>query len=234
MTVLYVISKYLTVFGALIKGLWEHLACGILKIFVEDGRYLEPTEMCGHVEHELPDNRTKAFLICFIPSLVNAILAFFLGGAGFMGLFNLGVKVKEPIFWLYIILYYLGISFFCNIFPLVEDAMNNWSMIYDSKLTDAEKERNEEIKKIISENKAKEKAAQKAAKEKAKSSKGSAPVKIKSSAQGLETIKTETGIVSKILLFIPSAILYAGSFLEKYCVTFIISIAVTVISIILM
>lgn len=234
MTVLYVISKYVTVFGSLIKGLWEHLACGAFKIFVEDGRYLQPTEMCGHVEHELSPKKTSAFLFCFLPSLINALLAFVLGGAGFMGLFKLGVKFSEPVFWLYIVLYYLGISFFCNIFPLVEDAMNNWSLIYDTKLTEAEKERNEEIKRKIAKNKAKEKAAQKAAKEKAKEVKGTAPAKIKSSAQGLETVKSETGIVAKILLFIPSAILYAGAFLEKYCVTFIISIAVTVVSIILM
>ena len=42
MKILYLISKYATVFGTLIKGLWEHLTCGILNVLVEDGRYLQP------------------------------------------------------------------------------------------------------------------------------------------------------------------------------------------------
>lgn len=233
MTVFYVISKYATVFGTLIKGLWEHISCGILKIFVEDARYLEPTELCGHVEHELPKDRAKAFLVCFIPTIVNALLAFFLGGAGFMGLFNLGVQKSSPIFWLYVVLYYLGVSFFCNMFPLVEDAMNNWDRIYQSALTDEEKAKNEEIKQLQLANKAAEKEAQKLAKEKAKEKKGTAPAKIKKSSDGGEKIKKETNIFTKILLFIPSAIMYGGAFLEKYCVTFIISIVVTVLAIIL-
>lgn len=233
MTVFYVISKYATVFGTLIKGLWEHIVCGILKLFVEDARYLEPTEICGHVEHELPQNRAKAFLICFLPGILNAVLAFFLGGAGFMGLFVLGVQKNTAVFWIYLVLYYLGISFFCNIFPLVEDAMNNWSRLYHSGLTEEDKARNEEIKKRQLANKAFEKEAEKIAKEKAKEKKGSAPVKIKKNSEGSEQIKTDTNIIAKIILFIPSAIAYAGAYLEKYCVTFIISIIVTVLAIVL-
>lgn len=234
MTVFYLISKYATVFGTLIKGLWEHIVCGVLKLFVEDARYLEPTEICGHVEHEMSSNKAKAFLICFIPSLINAVLAFFLCGAGFMGLFILGVKYKEPIFWIYLVLYYLGISFFCNIFPLVEDAMNNWNLIYSSTLTDSQKARNKELLQKERENKAFEKEARKAAKEKAKEKKGSAPVKYKKGQNQKKEISKETNIVAKILLFIPSAILYAGAFLEKYCVTFIISVIGTILAIVLM
>ncbi len=200
MTIVYLISKYVTVFGTLIKGLWEHIACSVLKIFVEDARYLEPTEICGHVEHELPKSRTKSFLICFLPSILNAALAFFLGGAGFMGLFVLGVQKNTVVFWIYLVLYYLGISFFCNMFPSVEDAMNNWSRLYHSRLSPEDKARNEEIKKSSDDN---------------------------------GQIKTDANIFAKILLFIPSAILYAGAYLEKYCVTFIVSIAVTVLAIVL-
>lgn len=199
MTILYLISKYATVFGTLIKGLWEHIVCGILKIFVEDARYLEPTEICGHVEHELSQSRVKAFLICFLPSLLNGILAFFLGGAGFMGLFILGVPKTTAVFWIYLVLYYVGISFFCNMFPLVEDAMNNWSRLYHSKS-------NEEIEETKEEKTSK----------KSRKSNG------------------ETNIVAKILLFIPSAILYAGAYLEKYCGTFIISIIATVLAVVLL
>lgn len=233
MAMFYIITKYVTVFGALIKGLWEHITCGALKLFVEDARYLEPTEICGHVEHELPQSKTKAFAVCFIPTAVNAALAFFLGGAGYMGLFILGAQVKSVLFWVYLILFYLGVSFFCNMFPMVEDAMNNWSRLYNSKLTEEDKARNEEIKKRQQANKAFEKEAKRVAKEKAKEKKGSAPAKIKKAAKGNEKIKSDTNIVVKILLFIPSAILYGGAYLEKYCGTFIISVIVTILAIVL-
>lgn len=232
MTIFYIITKYITVFGTLIKGLWEHITCGILKLFVEDARYLEPTEICGHVEHELSQNKIKAFTMCALPTVINALLAVFLGGAGFMGLFVLGVQKNTVVFWIYLVLYYLGISFFCNMFPLVEDAMNNWSRIYNSKLTEEDKARNEEIKKRQQANKAFEKEAKKLAKEKAKEKKGTAPVKIKKATEN-EKIKSDTNIVAKILLFIPSAVLYGGAYLEKYCGTFIISVIVTILAIVL-
>ncbi len=233
MTIFYVITKYVTVFGTLIKGLWEHIFCGVFKIFVEDARYLQPNEICGHVEHELVDSKAKSFFVTFLPGIINALLAFFLGGAGYMGLFELGVKKSSPVFWVYLILFYLGVSFFCNIFPLVEDAMNNWNNLYNSKLTEEEKKENEEIIKKQKENKAFAKEAKNAAKEKAKEKKGSAPVKYKKIENNNLKIKTDTNIIVKILLFIPSAIMYGGAYLEKYGITFIISIIVTVLAIVL-
>ncbi|MBQ8228870.1 MAG: hypothetical protein IJZ88_07650 [Clostridia bacterium] len=155
MKILYLISKYITLPGAVVKGLWEHITCGALKVLVEDGRYLQANELCGHVDHELTSSKAKTFLLSFIPTLINGLLAFFLGGAGFMGLFMLKVvppapaegSASQPIaFWLYIVLFYLGVSFFCNMFPLFEDALNNWGLIYQSKLTDEQKQTNERIK----------------------------------------------------------------------------------------
>ena len=96
MKILYLISKYITLPATVVKGLWEHITCGILKLLVEDGRYLQANELCGHVEHELTSSKAKAFLISFIPTVINGLLAFFLGGAGFMGLFMLKVVPPSP------------------------------------------------------------------------------------------------------------------------------------------
>ena len=230
MKILYLISKFITLPATVVKGLWEHITCGMLKILVEDGRYLQTNELCGHVEHELPSSKAKAFLVGFIPAVVNGLLAFFLGGAGFMGLFMLKVTPPEaatgsetqPIaFWIYIVLFYLGVSFFCNMFPLFEDALNNWALIYQTKLTDEQKQANEKIKA----DKAYEKEA-------AKLAKANGQKADKKKPEEKKLIK-ETSIVTKILLFIPSAIMLAGSFLEKYGLTFIISIVVTVLAIVL-
>lgn len=228
MKILYLISKYITLPATIIKGLWEHLTCGTFKILVEDGRYLQANELCGHIEHELTSSKSKTFLVNFVPTVINGFFAFFLGGAGFMGLFLLKVtppapaegSASQPIaFWLYIVLYYLGVSFFCNMFPLFEDAINNWSLIYHSKLTEEQKKANEKIKA----DKAYEKESAKLAK-----ANGQKPAQKKKDANAPSIVK-ETSVVTKILLFIPSAIMLAGSFLEKYGLTFIISIVATVL-----
>lgn len=228
MKILYLISKYITLPGTLVKALWEHITCGILKMLVEDGRYLQTNELCGHVEHELAATKTKAFLVNFIPSVVNGLLAFFLGGAGFMGLFMLKVvppapaegSASQPIaFWLYVILYYLGVAFFCNIFPLFENAMNSWALLYQTKLTDEQKQANEKIKA--------EKAYEKEAKKLAKANGQKVPEK-KKDAKAPSVVK-ETSIFTKIILFVPSVIMLAGSFLEKYGLTFVISVVATVL-----
>lgn len=232
MKILYLISKYITLPATVVKGLWEHITCGMLKLLVEDGRYLQANELCGHVEHELTSSKAKAFLISFIPTVINGLLAFFLGGAGFMGLFMLKVvppapaegSASQPIaFWLYVVLFYLGVSFFCNMFPLFEDAVNNWGLLYQTKLTAEQKAANEKIKA--------EKAYEKEAKKLAKANRQKAPEK-KKDADAPSIVK-ETNIFTKIILFIPSAIMLAGAFLEKHGLTFIISIAVTVLAIVL-
>ncbi len=218
MKIIYLISKYITVLGTTIKGLWEHITCGILKVLVEDGRYLQPNELCGHVEHALTPSRAKTFLLNFIPGLINALLAVFLGGAGFMGLFVLRVSPATTAFWVYLVEFYLGISFFCNIFPLYEDALNNWSLIYQTKLTDEQKQYNEKIKAQLAYDKEAEKLA-KANGQKTDKKKSAKPALVKAPS-----------VFEKVILFIPSILMLAGSFLEKYGLTFIISVIVTVIA----
>ena len=64
----------------------------------------------------------------------------------------------------------------CNIFPLVEDAMNLWEVAYKQK---------------------------------------------------------KMNIIGRIFFAIPSALAYAGAFLEKYCVTFIALAAAVILSFVL-
>ena len=56
MTGLYILIRYLTFPGAIMKGFWQQVVCRICKVPVEDNRYLRNDEMCGSVEHEFMPN----------------------------------------------------------------------------------------------------------------------------------------------------------------------------------
>ncbi len=127
---LYVISKYITFIGAILKGFWEHLYCRLLGVAVQDARYLQANELCGHVDHDFTKSRTVTFLLCYLPGLMNRIFAYGLLIGGFCGLFIVEPIMKNTIFWIYAVMLYLGVSLMCNNAPLYEDALNNWDLLY--------------------------------------------------------------------------------------------------------
>ncbi len=130
MNTIYIISKYLTIIGSVLKGFWEHLFCRIIGIPVSDARYLQATELCGHVEHDFTKKKLQAFLICVLPGIMNVLFGLGMLVGGYLGLFYLRPQVSEAIFWIYAVMLYLGISLMCNIAPLYEDALNNWDLLY--------------------------------------------------------------------------------------------------------
>lgn len=130
MTTVYIITKYITFIGAVLKGFWEHLFCRILGIPVQDAHYLKANELCGHVDHDFTKSRLVTFLICYLPGLLNRVFGYGMIISGFLGLFYIQVTSENAIFWVYIVMLYLGISFMCNNAPLYEDALNNWELIY--------------------------------------------------------------------------------------------------------
>lgn len=142
MTVLYVISKILTFPGALTKAFYEQIMCKILKCPVEDNRYIRTDEMCGHVEHELIERPVASFMYCFIPGLLNFLLAMFVGLFPLVNVIYLGnysgfvasmqalssaitdanaVALVDML--LPIVFVWFTVSLLNNLFPLVEDAM---------------------------------------------------------------------------------------------------------------
>ena len=127
---LYVISKYITFIGAILKGFWEHLYCRVLGVPVQDARYLQANELCGHVEHDFTKSRLTTFLVCYLPGLMNRMFGYGMFIGGFLGLFHLEAGIENTIFWVYVVMLYLGVSLFCNNAPLYEDALNNWDLLY--------------------------------------------------------------------------------------------------------
>lgn len=137
MTIVYIISKLLTLPGAYIKAFWEHLTCRVLRTPVENGKYIRLNEVCGHVDHQLTKSKAKSFLICFLPAIPNFIFSVAMFFTGFVNLCLLDVRTvdyatqtKVTFFAVYIVLLYLGSTLLCNMFPLYEDALNMWDMLY--------------------------------------------------------------------------------------------------------
>lgn len=137
MSIVYIISKIITLPGAYIKTFWEHLMCRVLGIPVETTNYLHYDEALGHVEHEFAKTKPRSFLLCWVPGVINRLFGTAMLLAGSLGIFYLGVGPVNPltdetswIFYVYLVLLYLGISLLCNVFPLVEDALLVWEKIY--------------------------------------------------------------------------------------------------------
>ena len=123
----YVATKVITFPGTVLRAFWEHLICRLCSIPAEDIRAFKVSEMCGHVEHELVKKKSHSFLICFIPFLLNFILAccFFLGGSyriTYIGDF------KSILSWVYL---WLGVSFAANCVPSFEDVLSFKDVFYN-------------------------------------------------------------------------------------------------------
>ena len=119
MTNLYVVTRVLTFFGAMMRAFWEHVACRICGVPIEDVRAFKVSELCGHVEHELERNKKRIFLICFLPFIMNFVFSclFLLSGAyrvAYIGDF------KSVTSWVFL---WLGISFAANCVPSFEDVL---------------------------------------------------------------------------------------------------------------
>ncbi|NLA77597.1 MAG: hypothetical protein GX851_07215 [Clostridiales bacterium] len=131
MKIIYIISKIITVFGTLNKAFFEHIFCRKYRIAIEDARYFQMSEMCGHVYHELPEKRSAAFGICFFPMLCNFLVGLALMLSGAMRVIYIGDFSFSTSFFYwgndslyYVVLLWLGISCWANLFPLYDDVLN--------------------------------------------------------------------------------------------------------------
>ena len=135
MTVLYIIAKILTFPGAYLRGFWEQLTCKLLGLPVEVPGYLRLDEACGHVEHGLPKKGFASYLMATGPGFMNFVTGFPIFLMGFVSLEFLGIRYSDgpALFIINVLMTYLGISLMCNVFPLVEDAINLFDVAYSQK-----------------------------------------------------------------------------------------------------
>lgn len=126
MRILYVIVKALTIPGTILHAFWEHILCRRFHCAVEDARYFQASELCGHVEHEFMPTRAKRFLICFLPFLFNLILGLLIVIPASVHV----IKLQQYTNILYLLMLWLGVSLLTSLFPLVEDAFALWESFY--------------------------------------------------------------------------------------------------------
>lgn len=119
MTNLYVATRILTFFGSMMRAFWEHVACRICGVPIEDARVFKVSELCGHIEHELITNKKHSFLVCWLPFTMNFIFSccFLLSGAYRIAYIGDYVSVTS---WVFL---WLGISFAANCIPSFEDVL---------------------------------------------------------------------------------------------------------------
>lgn len=127
--ILGVIAKCITFPGALVQALWEHILCRVYEVPVEDARYLRGDELCGHVEHEMPQSAAKRFFLCFVPFLFNLILGVVFAFPAAASIFWAG-QYTQAEGLANILMLWLGVSFLTNLFPSVEDALALWDAFY--------------------------------------------------------------------------------------------------------
>ncbi len=126
MTTLYIVTRVLTFFGAEARTFFEHVACRLLKLPIEDTRAFKPSELCAHVEHELAPTTGGAFLVCWLPFTLTTLLSCLFLLTGAYRIFYIG-DYSSLISW---VLLWLGFSFAANCFPTYEDALNLRDKLY--------------------------------------------------------------------------------------------------------
>lgn len=170
MTTLYIITRFITFPGAMIRGFWEQIICRIHKVGVEDNRYLRKDELCSHVEHEFMPKAGSAFAVCFVPMLLQLILALLVAAPAAFDILYLG-SFKFPLGLIDIVCLWIGFSLLVNCFPSVEDAINMTDKLYHGN----------------------------------------------------------ANIFQKIIFAVGAGICYVGAFLERYCITFLSSVALLIV-----
>lgn len=129
MTTLYVITRFITFFGSVLRTFWEHVACRICKLPIEDARAFKNNELCAHIEHELPEKLGQAFLVTWLPFTMNFFMgcAFLLSGS--YRLFYIGEYDSLQAYGLV----WLGVSCVANCAPSFEDMLALKDYIYMGK-----------------------------------------------------------------------------------------------------
>lgn len=140
MTVLYLISKFLTFPAVLVRAFYEHILLRLFKVPVENASYLQLNEVFGHAEHDLISKKSANLCFCCIPGFLQVLFSVPLMAISFLQLYVLGVTPLDPqsgtvspMFIICIVLRVFGIWLLSNVFPLYEDALNLREQVLKAK-----------------------------------------------------------------------------------------------------
>jgi len=129
---IYLISKFVTLPGAFLKGFWEHLACRLLGITVKNANYLPADFHCGHVQNAPASSPAQSFFLALLPYLAQRVLGWIFIAAAAPPLLLFGVRSAQEshFFFLYLVALYFGLSLLCNSFPSWAQMQQQWKLFY--------------------------------------------------------------------------------------------------------
>ncbi len=131
MTMIYAICKILSFPGTYLRAFLEHLTAKASGCMIESDGYIRFDELSGHIEHTFPLKKGGAVAMALVPGIFHFIFGVFFSVAGLVPLALLKVDFQHPLMCvIYILFTFLGISMFCNLFPLVDDALFCRERIY--------------------------------------------------------------------------------------------------------
>jgi hypothetical protein len=129
--IFYLISKTITIPGTLLKAFLEHIACRLTLTAMDNDRYYQNNEMCGHVEHDLAEKRGQAFVLCFFPFIIMLIFGIIFAWAGSIDIIAIGeFRRNEHVNLMGFFYLYLGLCFLNNLFPSTEDYLSFKELFY--------------------------------------------------------------------------------------------------------
>ena len=129
--IFYLIAKTITLPGTLFRAFLEHAACRLTLTAMENDRYYQGNEMCGHVEHDLADRKGQAFTLCFFPFFISCVLGLIFSWAGSIDIIALGeFRRNEQVNIMGFLYLYLGLCFLTNMFPSTEDYLSFRELFY--------------------------------------------------------------------------------------------------------
>jgi len=129
--ILYLIAKTITLPGTLLKAFLEHVACRLTLTAMENDRYYQGNEMCGHVEHDLPTKKGQAFVLCFFPFFIMLLFGLIFAWAGSIDIIALGeFRRTESVNLMGFLYVYLALCFLTNLFPSTEDYLSFKDLYY--------------------------------------------------------------------------------------------------------
>lgn len=129
--IFYLIAKTVTLPGTLFKAFLEHVACRLTSTAMDNDRYYQGNEMCGHVEHDLAEKKGQSFVLCFFPFFISLVFGLIFSWAGSIDIIALGeFRRNEQINLMGFLYLYLGLCFLTNMFPSTEDYLSFKELFY--------------------------------------------------------------------------------------------------------
>ncbi len=130
MGTLHAVTSILTYPGVIFRLVLTQLFCRIFRCKVKKVKYISIERPCAVVEHEELAGAPKRFWLCFLPFFFSFIIGLAILLPAALQLFHLGNAT-----FLNAVLFWIGFSLICNMFPEYQDACAMWSGIYKNKKT---------------------------------------------------------------------------------------------------